>query len=432
MNYLLDSRNSATYPSFEQRWLVVVFALALVIRVAYAFLAPLYDPFLVQDELWGDARDFDELAWNLLEGNGFTQSETYLPSSFRPPLYPVLLAALHGIFGPGLVAPRLVQALLGALVVPVGYLIAKRLFGGGVARLTGIGIALHPILIYFGAWIISDTLFVLLFTSTILFAVITAERASILPAVLTGVSLGLSVLTRPQGVLLLPLILVWSAWNLKGSAKPKWILYPTFILLSTLAVLMPWTIRNYGVHKELVFVSTNGGFTFYGANNPDAFGGHVPGYPPPIEGLSEVERDREYYRLGLQWIRQAPEDFISLLPKKFIRLWSPIQVNIEQKGFSLPGAAIIQGVYALYLLLATYGATRIGPNWKSASIVLYPILCVVIPGLVYYGGTRYALPLAPFLVVLTAVGLARNRLTRYLLEITLPRVGYHVLDEGQH
>ena len=408
MNYLLDSRNSATYPSFEQRWLVVVFALALVIRVAYAFLAPQVDPFLIQDELHGDAADYDLLAQNLIQGRGFTEYPPYEPTSFRAPLYSFFLAGVYLIFGHSLTAVRLVQALLGALVCLFSVQIAARLFGSKVALFTGLGVALHPLMIYFGAWIITDTLFLALFTGTVLMALKLVEHPRAVAAVGTGACLGLSILTRPQSVLMLPLLLFWFILRSKETGLRAWLAPALLFVIATIAVLIPWTLRNYIVHGEWIFVSTQGGYTFNGANNPYAFGGHVPNYPPPIEGLSEVELDREYYRRGLDWIRSSPGDFVRLLPKKFVRLWSPVQVNTYEGEDFLPYAGLLKAIYLLYLALAIYGATRLGPNWTRSMILLFAIAVFTLAGLVYYGGTRYALPTAPFLVILAAVSLVKN------------------------
>jgi len=393
---------------------MALLALALAVRTVYAFLAPHVDPFLIQDQLYGDAVDYDLLAQNLIQGRGFTEYPPYQPTSFRAPLYSFFLAGVYLIFGHSLTAARLVQALLGALVCLFSVQIAGRLFGSKVALFTGLGVAFHPLMVYFGAWIITDTLFLALFTGTVLMALKLVEHPRAVVAVATGACLGLGVLTRPQSVLMLPLLLFWFILRSKKTGSRAWLAPALLLVAATIAVLIPWTLRNYTVHRELVFVSTQGGYTFNGANNPYAFGGHVPNYPPPIEGLSEVELDREYYRRGLDWIRSSPGDFVRLLPKKFARLWSPVQVNTYQGEDFLPYAGLLKAIYLLYLALATYGATRLGPNWTRSMILLFPIAVFTLAGLVYYGGTRYALPTAPFLVIFAAVGMVRNPIHRKL------------------
>jgi hypothetical protein len=204
------------------------------------------------------------------------------------------------------------------------------------------------------------------------------------------------------------LLLVWFAMNLKTAETRARFVLVSLVFIATIGVLIPWTIRNYAVHGGWVFISTQGGYTFYGANNPYAFGGHVPAWPAPIKGLSESQLDKEYYRRGLAWIRSWPTDFLRLLPKKFIRLWSPFQVNTEIAEYPLPYATFVKAAYLLYLCLASFGATRLGPYWRRSAILYFPIICFVVTGLIFYGATRYALPMAPFLVILAAVGVVRN------------------------
>ncbi len=378
-----------------------VFLLALALRLGYAFLAEQVDPFLRADALHGDAGEYDWIASNLVQGKGF-RSHGGARRSFRPPLYPLFLAAVYRIFGRNLTAVRAVQAVLGAFACVISASIGDRLFGHRVAILTGVGTALHPLLIYFGAWIITDTLFIALFCLLILWALSTAERPTWGRIVVLGTLLGLATLTRPQVILILPLLMMWFSLVAGGTPKDR-LVHVLLLAVFTALPLVPWTVRNYRIHDGWVFVSTQGGYTFYSANNPDAFGGHVPGFPPLLYGLSEIESDREYYRRGFQWIREDPRAFLSLLPSKLLRLWSPLQVNISEAEYTVPLAPAVKVVYSLFLLLALYGGLRFGAR---AVILWLPIVSFTLAGLIFYGGTRYALPMAPFVVILAAVGAA--------------------------
>jgi hypothetical protein len=86
-------------------WLVVLAALA--VRIAY--LVDISDsPYFdhpVLDSFWYDTRADQVVAGDLLASTGI----------FRVPLYIYLLAASRFLFGPGYVAPLVIQAFLGAL-----------------------------------------------------------------------------------------------------------------------------------------------------------------------------------------------------------------------------------------------------------------------------------------------------------------------------
>jgi hypothetical protein len=230
-----------------------------------------------------------------------------------------------------------------------------------------------------------------------------------------GTLLGLAILTRPQVILILPLLVMWFSLNAGGTPRAK-LAQILLLLVFTALPIVPWTIRNYRVHDGWVFVSTQGGYTFYSANNPDAFGGHTPGFPFLLYGLSELESDREYYRRGFQWIRENPRAFLSLLPSKFSRLWSPIQVNTSEAEYPALLAPPSKALYWSLLLLALYGGLRLA---RRTAILWLPIVSFTLAGLIFYGGTRYALPMAPFVTILAAAGAAsvvwRATRTRYSL-----------------
>ena len=72
----------------------------------------------------------DQAARRLADGSSFSPGEPY----FRPPLYPMFLAALYKVFGVGLVAPRVIQMLLGVAQVWVCWRIASITHGVRVAK----------------------------------------------------------------------------------------------------------------------------------------------------------------------------------------------------------------------------------------------------------------------------------------------------------
>ena len=87
--------------------IALVIAVALGLRLGYVWSAR-DNPLFAAPNL--DPRLHVEWARAILQG------ETYQPLPyFRAPLYPVFLAGIYAITGSEFIAPRLVQALLGAL-----------------------------------------------------------------------------------------------------------------------------------------------------------------------------------------------------------------------------------------------------------------------------------------------------------------------------
>lgn len=87
-----------------------LFLIALSVRVIYVLQGYEVPP---QDTL-----DYDEIALNLLRGDGFVARENWFGfelRSWRAPFYPFFLALVYGIFGYHHLAVRLVQCVVGAL-----------------------------------------------------------------------------------------------------------------------------------------------------------------------------------------------------------------------------------------------------------------------------------------------------------------------------
>ncbi len=408
-------------------WLVMLTVLALGARVGYAVVAGQIDPFLLQDPLWGDAGSYDRIARNLLAGIGYSQ---YPPEAdvFWPPLYPLLLGLVYKLLGYNVLLARVVQAMVGALVPGVLYLMGRALFDERAGRLAGLGAALYPYLIYFGAWLIADGPYITLLTLTLCTAFFLQKhlsrceraaqskaqdyfpntplhRRSVAMSVLLGVLLGLDILMKPVTLAFLPFLLLWFLFALRGAFWRR-VGLGIVTLGVLLAVLAPWVWRNHLVTGEWVLVSTNGGFTFYGANTPDAFGGHREGFPRRIPGMSPVAQEREFYRRGWAWMVETPQDFLALVPRKLARLVSPLSVASREAPYPLPFARVVYGIYWAFLALAVYGWVRSLSNWREAGILYVPMVAVLCNVVLFYGDTRYSLPMVPSLVIFAAKALS--------------------------
>jgi len=382
----------------------MLFLLALIARGAYALLAGRLDPFLRADALHGDAASYDRIARNLLAGYGYGEQPSAL-TSFWPPLYPLFLAGLYRICGYNPVAARMAQACLGAVAVVSTTMAVDSAAGRRAAILTGFGMALYPPLIYFGAWLIADALYLFLLTLALLLAVRLQSQRSYRGFAGLGFLLGLAVLAKPATLLLVPLVVVW-VWiappPLQAGAK----LVQCLVLVAlTLATILPWTARNYLVSGEFVLISTNGGYTFYGANNPEAFGGHREGFPPHLPGFTQAQAEREYYRRGMEWILRRPDDFARLALRKVTRLLSPLSVASSESDYPIPAAGLVKATYTGFLALALAGAVCQLRRWRRLAVLYALVLYVVLGAVVFYGDVRYTLPMVPALVAFASLAL---------------------------
>jgi 4-amino-4-deoxy-L-arabinose transferase-like glycosyltransferase len=390
--------------SHTRTLLASLFAIALILRVTYAFIAVEVDPILSGDPLNGDAASYDRIARSLLDGTGFT-SEPPQPSAFWPPAYPGMLAGIYWVFGYELIAGRLVNALLGALVPVVMFLLAARLFDRRVALLAALASAVHPLLVVVGVWLTADGPFVLMVCLTLLLMLMIQKRPTVHRLLLLGILLGIAFLLKPVAGFFFPLLVPWFLLSLPQPRLRQRFVAGALTLAALVVVLTPWTVRNQVVMGSPVVGSTNGGYTFYGANNPNAWGGHDEYFPPRIPGLSEVEEQREYYRRGLEWIRSDPGAFMRLEVKKFQRLASPLSVSSQPQDLSVPGESIIRGAYMLFLALVILGIVVLRTRWRTTGLLAIPMVAVLISTAIFYGDTRYTMPAIPSLLLWASVAL---------------------------
>jgi 4-amino-4-deoxy-L-arabinose transferase-like glycosyltransferase len=384
--------------------LMSIFTLALVVRMIWALLAEILDPFLIENPLLGDAASYHRLAMNLLAGNGYTQNPP-IPSAFWPPLYPFTLAGIIALFGTQLVTARIIQAIWGAIPPVVLAWIALKNLGRKEAWLVGFGLAFYPFLIYFGTWLIADGLFILLLAMVFFSAAKFHLSGSIRWLVLMGIFLGLATLAKPTALFYAPLLALWVMLSPQGVRIKKRIGYAFALTLATLVIVLPWTLRNYLAFDQFVLVSTNGGYTFLGVNNPNAWGGHNEFYPPSIPGLNDAEMEDAFYAEAWQWIRANPGDFIRLGGIKFARLLSPLTVGSQPQDYPLPGAPVVYIVYRVFLIVSLGGMILGLKKLRAIGYLYIPVIGVLLSTFIYYGHTRFTLPMAPSLVVFSALAI---------------------------
>ena len=241
-------------------WGIAIFALAAAVRLGYASLGV--------EVPAQDTPDYDEIAANLLAGEGFVARENWFGHdmrSWRAPLYPGFLAAVYGLFGYSHPAVMVVQSLLGAGTAVLVFAIAGAI-RPQAALTAGFAAALYMPLVASASEVMTETLFAFLMLSALYLSVSTRHTIDAArPRLLTvGAAIGLAALTRPVALLLWPVEMLHSQFTGRGRWRRC-----LWISLGVAATVAPWTARNYQVHSAFVPVSTHGGFVFARSNGPN-------------------------------------------------------------------------------------------------------------------------------------------------------------------
>ncbi len=360
-----------------------------------------------------DASEYDEYAWNLAQGRGFSGVSpdvvgpdgrlTEHLTAYRAPATSVYWAGLYRVFGHRYAVVRLSQCLLDTMTILVLFGITRKCFGNRVAWLSAAIYSIWPTAILYATELGSETQYTLLFGCFILLALEFAEREGWGWAIAAGAALGLAMSTRGNAVLMLGLVILWAVWQFRKT--PQIALRGISIAFVALLMLVPWTIRNYEVFHAFIPFETGGGDVLLGsynrivANDPSSYGywiyptSELPEYRSQIVAPNdEVERDHVETQLAKQWIRQHPEKWWYLEESKFRRSWTPfLQPNsprLYRYGMLLTWGPVLI-LFALGCFPTAIGFLRRGePGW----LIHLGILHFVLTAEIFWGASRFRYP----------------------------------------
>ncbi len=223
-----------------------IVALALVLRLAWSFLL---FPAVGESLHWKGVDDgYDEIARNLLDGNGFVGRPGQTPNLLTPPGYVFFLYLLYGATGREVnegVRIRLVQPLLDAVCCVLIFLLGRRLFRRRRVALAGaLAWALYPQIIVYNARVAPEVLFTLLLTAMVLFWIAVLEEGRMRDALLMGAFFALAALVKEKIVFLPPLLLAPVLFRAKGNVRRR-VTLAAAATAAMVLLLAPWLIRGY-------------------------------------------------------------------------------------------------------------------------------------------------------------------------------------------
>ena len=403
-------------------FLVEIFLLALCARLVYVTLIAEWNRPTANDEIL-----FIQLGFNLYRGLGLA-ANVGGATAFRTPGYPFVLASLFTVFGPSLWIARAANVVLDAftvtLLVPLGFALFENRRIGWLAALFG---AFYPFLIFMTGEIYAETSALFLTTLALVLYAIEMHRPTRWRPAVAGLITAASLMVRPDLLFVYPFWVIWF-WL---SHKRKHALTLTLWLAGmTLLLVVPWTIRNYMQFREFIPLTTQAGVKLWQGNHALAQGdgldvtaetwrdGAVPdvGFRGWVE-LGETASNRRFMDAALAWIETHPLETAMLVPKKIARLWSPLAYTTRSDRVLPPlQADAIWGMWIVFLLTAAWGAWIYRRQWRTLFGLYALVLGANLEAAITFGGTRYALPMAPALLLLGAAGLD------WLLRWAMPRL----------
>lgn len=375
-------------------------------------------------DLWMDEEQYQEIAVNLTEGRGFSLHGQ--PTSWRPPLYPLVLSGLYLLTGTtDPVVARTFQAILSLVNVLIAYLLGQRLFGERAGLLAALLFAGYPSFLLYNNHLLTEVLFTFLLTATAYCFATYLDCGRLPLLVASGVVLGLAVLTRDI-VWPIAAIIISLGWSVTRPSTTRWMWHSGVFLLSFLVVTTPWVVRNSRVQGTLTLIATNGGVVFFEGNyahTPSDRPWRSHALEPELkvrrllpQDVTEGERQQIAFRKGIEFIRDHPGLTLRRTVIKAANVWGLERelVGVLLKGgygklgngatlliasaiFSAYVVMVLVGIAGLCFALAQPGQGRPFHLLFAALIVL-----VTVAHALAFGHPRYHLPLIPLFSVYAA------------------------------
>jgi len=395
------------------RLALIVFALFALLRIAYSFEAIDHVPILRQP--LADAIVYVESAREVASGRILMDEPFY-----RAPLYSYLIAPFYALDEEPEAAIIAFQVFLGLLILFMTWRIARNLYGAAPALLSLVLVGLYGSMAASETKLLGTTLGLFLGTVA-LWTLTTADSRR--GFFLAGVVLGLGALARPNVVLVVlavaaMLLISRLSWRAKLTSR----VIP--MLLGVAFLVAPVTLHNL-LAGDFVFVSSNGGMTFYHGNNSSNRSGLlVPGplTPGGMNAVQQGRRDRAraseltgrqlrpsessafWFRQGLNDIASDPVGALRRSGQKVYRFLGAHEyadnysLAVELTQVRLLHLFVVP--FPLLLIPAVVALLRKPPRRREELYVLIFACLGFVTCMLFYVGSRYRCESVPALAIL--------------------------------
>jgi len=379
------------------------------------------------------------LAQDIASGNIFGDT-TY----FRAPFYIYCLSFLSVLFNSSLWVARIFGLVIGLSSISMTFLMGNKLFSRKTGLLAAIIHALYPIAYYFEFEILADSLFLLLFQIAIYRMLIWIERRNISDIFWTGFAVSLACITRPTGLVIIPLVLFFIVKYSKHQRIFKEISY---FVLGLVIFIGPIFIRNIVIANDPVLIASQGGINFHIGNNPEA-DGYSARLPEPygynwrfsqINHIAEKESGQDlkpgevssyWANHAFEWIIENRVDFLIITLKKIGLQLINFEISNNRSLTDFSNKIILLKYNYLsfgFILLAASIGFILSPIRKERILFIISLMTIyIIAGSLFFISSRFRLPLLSLYFIFAAFGIQ----SLFRLSLFKPTLRYSALAIG--
>ncbi len=386
--------------------------------------------------LGGDALYYSVTADLIAGGRGFIDplaliTGRVVQAADHPPLYELWLT-IASVVDPGhqtwQVTHMLWSCVLGAGSVVFCGLVGRRVAGLRCGLLAAGVAAIYPNMWLHDGALLSETMSIFMVSVTLWSAYRFWDVPSVGRAAVLGLCTGLAALSRPELILLLPLLLVPLAVLAKGVPAGRRLGSLAAGVAAALAALAPWVGYNLSRFDEPVYISTNMGRTMAAANCDSTYYADLIGYKdygclretnlavqartPDWDRLDGSGRDREVRREVFGYIGdhagRVPLVMAARVGRALKVYGVSQEIDYDDRLHDQDRWVVYAGLASWYVVagLAVAGAVVLR---RRREVPMFPLL--VVPAVVLmavaimFAQTRYRAPAEPAVVILAAVAI---------------------------
>jgi len=394
--------------------ILIIIAGALLIRIGVFsyFTVKGYEPQMYE---------YDDIALNLAEGEGFLN--VYMGAEFyscTTPLYPFICALFFKLFGLLNHTPiMLFQIIVSSCTCLILFYLGRKLSGDPAGIIAAGLYAVHPgFIIYSTAKLHPLVLDSFLFLLTLAAFIGLVGKTRMRDYLLTGMLVGLCMLSRSTVIAFVPIGLIW-IMVLKKSPLKKLISCFSVLFAGILIIVLPWSVRNYIVHGQFIFITSTDAEVFWRGNNINASGSsHMDGRKMVLEGdksfsfmiphFGETEKRYIFRERTGYFLRDHTCLAVLLFFKKLYYFWwfSPTVGVQYPKGYVIPYrlfyiALLVSAILGMRVILKTGNMSQV----ENFVMLLLFVLSVSFFQSMFYVEGRHRWGIEPMLMLLSGTGI---------------------------
>lgn len=364
-----------------------------------------------------------EMGWvarSIAQGHGFSSPfwPSTGPTALVPPIFPYFVATIFRIFGVYTAASAIVilsiNSLFSALTCIPLYFSTRYAVGDKVATFAAWAWVFYPFAIYFSAARVWDyALTGLLFTTCFCLAQRLHRQQSALGWLGFGLFYGFAGLSNPSVLSMFPVFLILTAL-IRHRRKEKWLSHSLIAALGLLAVLTPWTVRNYRALHLITPVRDNFWLECWAGNDGKTFESNDrwahpasnPAEMQEFQSLGEVRYLAEKHALAVSFIRQHPGFFVKTSFRRAICFWTAYwsfsRAYLEDQPTEIPDM-----LFSISLtIFMIFGARKLWLRDRDAALP-YVILMALFPVTYFFthASPDYRQPIEPEIIALVSFGI---------------------------